>query len=128
MQSSTLKKQDFNLNLYKIVEDYFERMLEEVPGMKCLVLDRETMGTISIYSLHLKFPGIISLICSQSQILKKNVYLIETMEKASTEKLLHLSVIYFIRPSEDNLYKLANEIKNPRFREYNVCNKGLDFQ
>ena len=65
--------------------------------------------------------GIISLICSQSQILKKNVYLIETMEKASTEKLLHLSVIYFIRPTEDNLYKLANEIKNPRFREYNIC-------
>jgi len=107
MNPSTLKKQDFNLNLFRIVEDYFERMLEEVPGMKCLVLDRETMG-------------IISLICSQSQILKKNVYLIETMEKASTEKLLHLSVIYFIRPTEDNLYKLANEIKNPRFREYNI--------
>jgi len=42
------KKQE--VNLFKIVEDYFERMLDEVPGMKCLVLDRETMGKILTFS------------------------------------------------------------------------------
>jgi len=105
MNSIQTKKNE--MNLFKIVEDYFERMLEEVPGMKCLVLDRETMG-------------IISLICSQSQILKKNVYLIETIEKASAEKLLHLGAIYFIRPTDDNMNKLIKEIKDPRFREYNI--------
>ena len=53
MNPSTSNTRAFNLNLFKIVEDYFERMLEEVPGMKCLILDRETMGTNPIYSLHL---------------------------------------------------------------------------
>lgn len=44
MQSTQPKKSEFLFNLFKIVEDYFERMLEEVPGMKSLVLDKETMG------------------------------------------------------------------------------------
>lgn len=29
---------------FNIIEDYFERMLEEVPGMKGLILDEETKG------------------------------------------------------------------------------------
>ena len=28
--------------LITIIEDYFERMLIEVPGIKCLILDEET--------------------------------------------------------------------------------------
>jgi len=43
---NTIQTKKNEMNLFKIVEDYFERMLEEVPGMKCLVLDRETMGKI----------------------------------------------------------------------------------
>ena len=68
------------------------------------------------------------MICSQSQILKKNVYLIETIEKASAEKLLHLGAIYFIRPTDDNMNKLIKEIKDPRFREYNICNLTLLYE
>lgn len=107
MHSSYSKKPEFSLNLFKIVEDYFDRMLEEVSGMKCLVLDKET-------------TVIISLICSQSQILKKNVYLIETIENPSKEKLLHLNAIYFVRPTEENITKLIAEIKERRFNEYNI--------
>ena len=32
------------LDLAKVVQDYFEIMLQEVSGLKCLVLDRETTG------------------------------------------------------------------------------------
>ena len=46
MNPSQPKKQEFSLNLFKIVEDYFERMLDEVAGMKCLILDKETMGKV----------------------------------------------------------------------------------
>lgn len=30
--------------LFNVIEDYFGRMLEEVSGMKCLILDNETKG------------------------------------------------------------------------------------
>jgi len=64
-------------------------MLQEVKGMKALILDKET-------------TSIIALIISQSQILKKNVYLIETIENMSQEKMMHLNVIFFVRPTEEN--------------------------
>ncbi len=115
------KKQE--IDLFKIVEDYFERMLDEVPGMKCLILDRETMGNLpeSNFFWTQWYKGMISLICSQSQILKKNVYLVETIENPSSEQLQHLSAIYFIRPTGDNIMRLTKELKEPRFREYNIC-------
>jgi hypothetical protein len=44
MQTTSNKKQEFPLNLFKIIEDYLEKMLEEIQGMKALILDRETSG------------------------------------------------------------------------------------
>lgn len=32
----------------KITEDYFIKMLKEIPGIKCLVLDEETTKIISL--------------------------------------------------------------------------------
>ena len=116
--------------LFNVIEDYFGRMLEEVSGMKCLILDNETKGN-GIYLRNSRWfqtvnlPGIISLIISQSQILKKNVYLIETMEKQSSEKLLHLNAMFFVRPTEENVSQIIEQIKsldNRRFNEYNLCN------
>ena len=46
---------------------------------------------------------IISLIFSQSKILKKDVYLIERIEAPGEGKMLHLKAVFFIRPTEENL-------------------------
>lgn len=47
---SSIKKNE-NLSFIKIVQDYFERMLQEIIGIKCLILDEETTG-----SYLFKFP------------------------------------------------------------------------
>lgn len=59
--------------------------------------------------------GIISLICSQSQILQKDVYLIERIEQKQKEKMIHLKAIYFIRPTFSNMEMLEEELKDPRY-------------
>jgi vacuolar protein sorting-associated protein 45 len=64
----------------------------------------------------------VSLISSQSEILKKDVYLIEKIEKESQEKMLHLKAIYIIRPTDKNIAYLAKEVKDPKFSEYFICN------
>lgn len=38
-------KKNENLSFIKIVQDYFERMLQEIIGIKCLILDEETTGS-----------------------------------------------------------------------------------
>lgn len=74
-------------------------------GIKCLILDEET-------------TGIISLVYSQSDILKRDIYLIEKLSSASTQKMQHMKVIYLIRPSQENYNSLVNDLKQHRFSEY----------
>ncbi|KAM3139618.1 hypothetical protein pb186bvf_008263 [Paramecium bursaria] len=84
-----------------------DRILQEVSGIKCLILDQET-------------TGIVSLIYSQSQILKKDVYLIEKIELQNKTKLQHMKVIYLLRPTQENQKFLIEELKNNRFSEYYI--------
>ena len=70
--------------------DYFDRIIDSVPGMKSLILDSETLG-------------MISLVYSQSQILKRDVYLIERIEALEYNELPHLKGIIFVRPTAINL-------------------------
>ncbi|EGR30199.1 vacuolar sorting protein, putative [Ichthyophthirius multifiliis] len=100
-------QKQYTLDTYKIAEDYFDRMLQEVTGIKCLVLDEETVQ-------------IISLVYSQTSILKKDVYLIERIDQPSEGKMQHLKVIYFIRPTEQNQQRLLQELEKSRFAEYYI--------
>ncbi|CAD8099685.1 unnamed protein product [Paramecium primaurelia] len=99
----------YTLNLLNSATDYIDRILSEVSGMKCLILDQETIG-------------IISLIYSQSQILKKDVYLMEKIDAAAStkQKLQHMKVIFLIRPTQENQTLLLQEIKDKRFCEYYI--------
>jgi len=63
---------------------------------------------------------IISLIFSQSKILKKDVYLIERIEAPGEGKMLHLKAVFFIRPTEENLKAIQREIERARFSEYYI--------
>lgn len=43
------------------------------------------------------------MISSQSEILKRNVYLIEKIDKDIKENLMHMKSIYLVRPTHENL-------------------------
>ena len=45
MTSVRSKKSESGINFFKILEDYFEKIMEEVSGMKSLILDKETTGS-----------------------------------------------------------------------------------
>lgn len=75
-------------------------------GMKVLVLDSVT-------------TQVVAMVYSQSQILEKEVYLVERMD-AEHEPMQHLKAVYFIRPTRENIQALCAEIARPRFAEYHV--------
>lgn len=74
--------------------------------MKVLLLDSVT-------------TQVVAMVYSQSQILEKEVYLVERMD-AEHEPMQHLKAVYFIRPTKDNIQTLCAEIARPRFSEYHV--------
>ena len=68
----------------------------------------------------------VSLVATNSQILKKDVYLINKISRAdpdSKEKkvLAHMKALYFIRPTKTNLDYLLTELSSPQYSEYYLC-------
>eukprot|EP00736_Rhodelphis_marinus_P006330 Rmarinus@m.9854 len=92
------------------VQNYIQRAFIDVPGMKALLLDAET-------------AGIVSLALTQTQVLEKEVYLVEpfsSLQKQPAEKMTYLKVICFVRPTQTNVDILKAELLSPRFAEYHV--------
>ena len=96
-----------NLSVIQSVRDYVTKMASDVSGMKVLVMDAET-------------TGIVSMVYTQTQILQHEVFLIDSIERARTDKMAHLKAIYFVRPTLENVRLLAEEFKEPKYGEYHV--------
>ena len=67
------------MDLSAVLRSYIERMLREVGGMKVLLLDAET-------------TAIVSTVYSQSEILEKEVFLVQRLDIDRGEQLFHLKV------------------------------------
>lgn len=65
----------------------------------------------------------MSIVYSQSELLQKEVFLVEMIDSISVSKesMSHLKAVYFIRPTSENIQKLRYQLGNPRFGEYHLC-------
>lgn len=97
------------MNVLQAVKLYITKMTEESgPGMKLLLMDKET-------------TSVVSMAFSQSEILQKEVYLFERIDVASQqEHMKHLKCIVFIRPTRDNIILLSNELRFPKYGVYYI--------
>ncbi|KAL7752594.1 vacuolar protein sorting-associated protein 45 [Sorochytrium milnesiophthora] len=85
------------MDVVKAIQGYINKMVSETQGMK---------------------TPIISVVCTQSYLLSKEVYLIDKLENANRDTLKHLKCICFVRPSAESLQSLADELRNPKYGEY----------
>jgi len=95
------------MNVVQAVQDYITKMITNIPGMKVLLLDKET-------------TGIVSMVYTQSQILQKEVYLFERLDAKNREFMAHLKAVTFVRPTQENLSLLEQELKEPKYGEYHI--------
>eukprot|EP01130_Rhizamoeba_saxonica_P016526 TRINITY_DN7659_c0_g1_i1.p1 TRINITY_DN7659_c0_g1~~TRINITY_DN7659_c0_g1_i1.p1 ORF type:complete len:560 (-),score=113.59 TRINITY_DN7659_c0_g1_i1:63-1742(-) len=87
------------------IHNYVTEMVQITDGMKVLLMDRET-------------TGIVSMVYSQSEMLQKEVYLFECIDTENRENMAHLKAICFLRPTEENIHLLKNELRRPKYGEY----------
>ena len=93
------------LDVFKAQRYYVDRMLE-VPGMKALLLDDET-------------KSIVSLTYTQTQILAKEVVLVEDL-RTKHERMVHLKAVVFLRPTKRSVRQLKDELEDPKYGEYHI--------
>lgn len=66
-------------NLMDVMRSYMDRMLRDIPGMKVLLLDAETLKAVST-------------VYSQSESLANEIYLVQRLDTEMSEQLFHLKV------------------------------------
>ena len=66
---------------------------------------------------------------AQSEILQKEVYLFEQIDKSGQGPTMkHMKCVVFLRPTLDNIHLLASELKSPRYGVYYICNYFMALQ
>uniref|UniRef100_A0A3Q3XIM9 Vacuolar protein sorting-associated protein 45 n=1 Tax=Mola mola TaxID=94237 RepID=A0A3Q3XIM9_MOLML len=94
------------MNVTLAVKQYVSKMIENSgPGMKVLLMDRET-------------TGIVSMVYTQSEILQKEVYLFERIDSQNRDNMKHLKAICFLRPTKENVGHLIHELRRPKYSIY----------
>lgn len=61
------------------------------------------------------------MVYAQSEILQKEVFLFERIDLAGQKSLKHLSAICFLRPTEENIQALVQELRSPKYGNYFIC-------
>lgn len=65
----------------------------------------------------------MSVVYSQSELLQKEVFLVELVDSilVSKEPMSHLKAVYFLRPTTENIQHMRRQLAKPRFGEYHLC-------
>ncbi|KRY11674.1 Vacuolar protein sorting-associated protein 45, partial [Trichinella patagoniensis] len=96
-----------NMNLVESIRLYIAEMIRITgPGMKVLVMDKET-------------TGIVSCAYAQSEVMQKEVYLFERIDTTvPRDPIKYLKCIVFVRPTPENIELLVRELQNPSYNQY----------
>lgn len=65
--------------------------------------------------------GIASVATSQSELLQKEVFLVEKVDAPAREVMTHLKAVAFLRPTSENIQHLKRHLTSPRFGEFHIC-------
>lgn len=64
---------------------------------------------------------IVSLASTQSVLLSQQVYLTDKIDNPKRERMPHLKCVCFLQPSDESIRALENELKEPKYGEYYLC-------
>lgn len=97
-------------NLFKVASEYISRMIPEDGSMKVLLLDEDTLD-------------VVSLAFSQTQLLKKGVFLVDRIDHPQSNtrgRMPTMRCCVFIRPSFKSIDALCREVKAARYTSYSI--------
>ena len=61
------------------------------------------------------------MVATQSHLLQKETYLVDRIENNSRDKMRHLKCVCFLRPTNDSIEKLIQELRDPCYGDYYLC-------
>jgi vacuolar protein sorting-associated protein 45 len=102
-----MESRPYNLSLHEIAQDYINNMIQNVKGMKGIIMDKETQT-------------IFALETSKSLAIKEEIFLFENIEKLEENQKYNINGIFFIRPTEANINLLGQILQFMNFKEIHL--------
>ena len=88
-------------------KDSLVQIFAKINGIKCLIFDDETIN-------------FISSILTNVELSNNEIFLYEKISDKNVNKYTYMNVIYFVRPTLENINMLISELCQPRFKEYYI--------
>jgi len=96
------------MDLVSVRRGSSEKMMGDVAGMKTLLLDRET-------------SAICGMVYSKTEFLKLEVFDIDMLhDRSKRTEASDMKCAVFVRPTEENVRHLCDELRNPKFSAYHL--------
>jgi len=95
------------MDLRRAVHHVLVKAVGSVDGIKVLLLDAET-------------TAIVSTAITQSFLLNQDVFLTDRVDNRKRDRMIHIKCIAFLRPSQESIGALVEELRNPRYGEYHL--------
>mgnify|MGYP000326959150 FL=1 len=94
-------------DVVKALRGYLDRIFADQPGMKALIMDRDTCQ-------------MVSMVYSQHELLQNEVFLSDFLDNKARSKKAFLKAIVLAKPTQDNMAHLKRELHQPTFASYHI--------
>lgn len=78
------------------------------------------LSNINVLLLDQYTTKIISAVSSQSELLNHNIFLIDKISNVERDKLPNMNCIVFLSSDDESINYLTSELKNPKYKQYQV--------
>ncbi|KAK9448824.1 Sec1-like protein [Limtongia smithiae] len=108
------------MDLFKAAQTYVDKILGSSSAPSTAGVYDSSGGKMKILLLDAETTPILSMISTQSLLLKNEVYLTDRLDKPNRERMRHLKCIIFVRPTTENIQLIVDELHDPKHGEYDL--------
>lgn len=117
------------MDLFKVGDFYTERIFESQSRSNSGFgeISQSNKGTnvlnesrIKVLLLDKDTTPVISMCATQSDLLKHEIYLVETIENNERDVMRHLKCLVYVKPSDRTIDYLVKELENPKYGVYHI--------
>ncbi|AET37989.1 Vps45p Ecym_2242 [Eremothecium cymbalariae DBVPG len=105
------------MNLFEVADFYLGRLVNPQVRTTLSVVEQ---SRIRVLLLDKSTTQIISMTATQTELLNKEIYMIDTIENEDRDVMRHLSCICYVKPTQETIEYLLKELQDPKYGRYQI--------
>jgi hypothetical protein len=110
------------MDLYQVSDFYLDRIVRIKDNNAISMAESSAIpgSRIRVLLLDQYTTSVVSLSATQSELLQHDIYLINRIDNQNRDKMRHLKSICYLKPCEESVNALLDELRNPKYSSYEL--------